>query len=151
MGTRGYFPGGKAAGAWSWPLTPIYCRGPWSCASSPATRLPGRMAVHIFVLAVLYRWKVKLSLCFTGSHAMTTTIWRSMVDGCVTARILNLGTGQRWVVNFTLRPLYPQRRISCTHWIGGWVGPRVGLYVVAKRKKIPSLFLPGVEPRSSNP
>jgi hypothetical protein len=27
MGTRGSFPGGKAAGAWSWPLTSIYCRG----------------------------------------------------------------------------------------------------------------------------
>jgi len=24
---RGLFPGGKADGAWSWPLTPIYCRG----------------------------------------------------------------------------------------------------------------------------
>jgi len=27
VGTRGYFPGGKAAGACSWPLTSIYCRG----------------------------------------------------------------------------------------------------------------------------
>jgi hypothetical protein len=27
MGTRGSFPGGKAAGSWSWPLTSIYCRG----------------------------------------------------------------------------------------------------------------------------
>jgi hypothetical protein len=27
MGTRGSFPGGKAAGAWSWPLTSIYFRG----------------------------------------------------------------------------------------------------------------------------
>jgi hypothetical protein len=27
MGTKGSFPGGKVAGAWSWPLTPIYCRG----------------------------------------------------------------------------------------------------------------------------
>jgi membrane-associated phospholipid phosphatase len=26
MGTRGSFPGGKAAGAWSWSLTSIYCR-----------------------------------------------------------------------------------------------------------------------------
>jgi hypothetical protein len=25
--TRGSFPGGKAAGAWSWPLTSTYCRG----------------------------------------------------------------------------------------------------------------------------
>jgi hypothetical protein len=27
MGTRGPFPGGKAADAWSWPLTSILCRG----------------------------------------------------------------------------------------------------------------------------
>jgi hypothetical protein len=27
MGTRGSLPGGNAAGAWSWPLTFIYCRG----------------------------------------------------------------------------------------------------------------------------
>jgi len=27
MGTGGAFPGGKAAGAWSWPLTSIQCRG----------------------------------------------------------------------------------------------------------------------------
>jgi hypothetical protein len=27
MGTRGSFPGGKAAGAWIWPLTSIWCRG----------------------------------------------------------------------------------------------------------------------------
>jgi hypothetical protein len=27
MGTRGSFPGSKAAVAWSWPLTSIYCRG----------------------------------------------------------------------------------------------------------------------------
>jgi hypothetical protein len=27
VGTRGSFPGDKAAGAWSWPLTSIYCRG----------------------------------------------------------------------------------------------------------------------------
>jgi hypothetical protein len=26
MGTRGSFPGGKAAGAWSWPLPFFYCR-----------------------------------------------------------------------------------------------------------------------------
>jgi len=25
--TEGLFPGGKAAGAWSWPLTSLYCRG----------------------------------------------------------------------------------------------------------------------------
>jgi hypothetical protein len=27
MGNRSSFPGGQVAGAWSWPLTSIYCRG----------------------------------------------------------------------------------------------------------------------------
>jgi hypothetical protein len=27
MGTRGSFPGGKAVGVWSWPLTSVQCRG----------------------------------------------------------------------------------------------------------------------------
>jgi hypothetical protein len=31
-----------------------------------------------------------------------------------------------WVVNTTLRPLYPRERPG-THSIGGWVGPWVGL------------------------
>jgi hypothetical protein len=31
-----------------------------------------------------------------------------------------------WVVNATLRPLYPRERPG-THCIGGWVGPRAGL------------------------
>jgi len=29
------------------------------------------------------------------------------VSGDIAPRILNLGTGWRWAVNFTLRPLYP--------------------------------------------
>jgi hypothetical protein len=40
MGTGGYFPGGKAAGAWSWPLTSIKCRGQEClelCLHSPNT------------------------------------------------------------------------------------------------------------------
>jgi hypothetical protein len=37
MGTGGSFPGGKAAGAWSWPLTSILCRDRewWSYISTP--------------------------------------------------------------------------------------------------------------------
>jgi len=27
MGTSGSYPGSKAVGAWSWPLTSIQCRG----------------------------------------------------------------------------------------------------------------------------
>jgi hypothetical protein len=74
------------------------------------------------------RWgkKVKLSLCLTKHHAMKTN-WGS---GGIAPRILDLGTGWRWVVSFT--------------HLGGWVGPRAVLDAVVKRK-IP------IPRRESNP
>jgi hypothetical protein len=39
------------------------------------------------------------------------------------------------MVSFTPRR-FP-RKAPCTHWIGGWVGPRIGLDVVAERKILP--------------
>jgi hypothetical protein len=53
---------------------------------------------------------------------------------CSSTRILNLDSRWRCVVSFTLRPLYPGERDPGTHCIGCWVGPRVGLDVVAKIK-----------------
>jgi len=44
----------------------------------------------------------------------------------------------------------PEIKASGTHWVVGWVGPRAGMYAVAKRKKVPSLALPGIEPWSSS-
>jgi hypothetical protein len=44
---------------------------------------------------------------------------------------------------FTPREIAPR-----IHWIGGWVGPRVGLDAVKKRK---ILLSPGMEPRPSSP
>jgi hypothetical protein len=43
MGTRGSFPGGKAAGAWSWSLTSISAevKNVWSYISTPPVRLHG--------------------------------------------------------------------------------------------------------------
>jgi hypothetical protein len=61
--------------------------------------------------------KVKLSLCLTKHHAMKA-YWRS---GDISTRILVLGTGWRWVVSFTHRPLYPQRknpRYPLDRWLG---------------------------------
>jgi hypothetical protein len=46
-----------------------------------------------------------------------------MVEWRQSSSILNLGT-RSWVVNFTLRPFYPQERTPTTHWIRGWVGHR---------------------------
>jgi hypothetical protein len=42
--------------------------------------------------------------------------------------ILDLGTRWRWVIGFT--PFYPQGR----SFLGSWVGPRVGVELIEKRK-----------------
>jgi len=54
------------------------------------------------------------------------------------------------VVTFMLRPLYVGIRAPGTHSVEDWVGPRAGLDPAAK-KKISSLHLSGIEPRSSSP
>jgi hypothetical protein len=41
------------------------------------------------------------------------------------------------VVSFKPRPLYLRRKTPDTHWIGGCVGPTVGLEAVEKRKICP--------------
>jgi hypothetical protein len=45
------------------------------------------------------------------------------------------------VVRFTPRPLYSGRKTPDTHWIGGWLGLRVGLDDLEKKK---FLTLPGL-------
>jgi len=50
--------------------------------------------------------KIKLSLCLTKHHAMKT-YWGS---GGIDSHILNFGTRWKWVVSFTLRPLYSRWR-----------------------------------------
>jgi hypothetical protein len=49
--------------------------------------------------------------------------------------ILDLGTRWGWVVSITQWLHFtPGERTPCTHWIGGWVGPRAGLDAGARRK-----------------
>lgn len=50
-----------------------------------------------------------------------TTPWRHMTVATI---ILNLGTSQRWVVNFTSRLAYTPGKTSDTHWIWGWMSLR---------------------------
>jgi len=64
---------------------------------------------------------------------MKTYCWTGYTATC----ILNLSARWRRVDSFTSRPLFPRERISCTYWIGAWVGPRACLNAVSKRK-IPS-------------
>jgi hypothetical protein len=55
---------------------------------------------------------------------------------------LQLGISWRWVVSFTNRPLYPREKNPPTHWIVGWVGPRIGPDDVERRR---ILTLQGLE------
>jgi hypothetical protein len=57
----------------------------------------------------------------------------------------NLGAGWRWVVDATLRPLYPRERCG-THCTWGWVGPRTGLDACGKSRP-----RPGFDPRTVQP
>jgi hypothetical protein len=45
-------------------------------------------------------------------------------SGSIASRLLNFGSRWRWVASFADRPLY-----NGAHWLGGWVGPRVGLHI----------------------
>jgi len=66
-------------------------------------------------VAIIYKVKVKLSLCLTKHHTMKT-YWRSWG---IAPRILDIGTRWRWVVSFTSRLLYyliPPRRCVVIAW-----------------------------------
>jgi hypothetical protein len=64
----------------------------------------------------------QLSLCLTNQALRHEGVRGS---GYIDPYFLDLGTSQRWVVRFTTQPLYPQGKGPSTHWIGGWVDPRV--------------------------
>jgi hypothetical protein len=51
--------------------------------------------------------------------------------------LLDLGSSWRWVPSSTLLPLYPRKRSSGTHWIGGCVEPRTRIDDVGRRKFLP--------------
>jgi hypothetical protein len=73
--------------------------------------------------------KVKLSLCLTKHHAMKT--YRE--NGGIATHIFDLGTRCEWAAS-RLGRFAPKETAPSTHWIGGWVGPRVVLDAVVKRK-----------------
>jgi hypothetical protein len=73
--------------------------------------------------------KAKLFLCLTNYALRHEDVLGS---GCIGPHILGFGASWRWVVSFTSQPLCttvkgPPPPLTGIHWIGGWVGPRVGL------------------------
>jgi hypothetical protein len=133
----------------------------YMCLHSYRTMLPVRVTTHkrvsFYMCQSMKAHRGVKSLCLTKHHTKKTypvlnevphheDVWRR---GNIASCILNLGNGWRWVVSFTLRPLYSRGESTGTHWIGGWVSLRVGLNAVTK--EIKSLTLPGIEHRSFRP
>jgi hypothetical protein len=76
------------------------------------------------------QWRSCHCVCLTEHHAMKAYC----ESGGIASRILDLDTRWRWVASFTPRPFYPPGNSPCTHRIGCWADPRVGLDMVMKRK-----------------
>jgi len=77
--------------------------------------------------------EVKLSLCLTKHHTMKVYYKNEGVAPC----ILNVGH------------FIPRLRTYGIHWIGGWMGPRLGLESMTR--KVLSLPMLGIEACSSSP
>jgi hypothetical protein len=75
--------------------------------------------------------KVKLSLCLINSALFNEDTWR---ERRLSSTILDLCSIRRRVVSFRPRPLYHRGKSPRTHWVGGWVRPRVDLDAVEYRK-----------------
>jgi hypothetical protein len=65
---------------------------------------------------------------------LSTMPWKHMREWRHSSTVLDLGTRWKWVVSFTPLPLYTRGKRPGIQWRGGWVGPRVGLDAVEKRK-----------------
>jgi hypothetical protein len=86
------------------------------------------------------RYKGKV---FAELKILSTTPRRCMREWSTDPRILDLGTSWKWLVIFSRLLHYPPGKLAiCTHWIGGWVGPRTFLEIAKRRKILP---LPGLE------
>jgi hypothetical protein len=75
--------------------------------------------------------KVKLSLCHEGVSGS-----RDIAPLFFTSAL------REWLASRLCRFNLEERALS-THWIGGWVGPRAGLYAVEKRKVLSAGNLTG--------
>jgi hypothetical protein len=82
------------------------------------------------------RFAISLIICMTNSTSNGILLPNKDLRKCECMMLMmmmmmlysfpNLGTRWAWVINATLRPLYP-REWPGTHCAGVWVGPRTGL------------------------
>jgi hypothetical protein len=83
-----------------------------------------RKFLRYFLCHVKFKKNVKLSLWLTNEAINHEGVWGS---GYIHPRYLDLYTRWRWVISFTLRPLYRRGKTPGTHWIRGLVDSRAGM------------------------
>jgi hypothetical protein len=105
IGTVGSFPVGKATGAWTGPLT-----------TPPCAVIKMRGAIPPLSQYTFMAWRLVKS---TETTLPLRYAMKTCGGGGIAPRILNLETKWRWVISFTLQPLYPGEIAHGTHWIGG--------------------------------
>jgi hypothetical protein len=76
-------------------------------------------------------------------------IWiRCMGEWTCSSTILDLVTRWKWVINFTLRLLYPREKAAGNHWIGGQVNSEP-VWTLSRREKY--LILAGNQTPTTHP
>jgi hypothetical protein len=91
MSTRSSFPGDKAAGAWSWPLTSIYCRGK-ECVE---LNLHAPIRLHIALLSWEKHGENFTVLPFTGAGYVVTGSYLSK-EAVVARKFFKQLTNSSW-------------------------------------------------------
>jgi len=122
-----------------WPVTVLWIINPFLIFVGAARKIVSVMPFLVWsVLGFPYerRYESRVVRC----HAMK--ISRRIIGNSCSQK---LGAAWRWVVSSTPRSLYTLRMNTGTHWVGGWVGPRVGLGNFGEQKYF--LPLPEFEPR----
>jgi hypothetical protein len=95
---------------------------------------------HCNILVERSKWRKVVHVL----NCLNTMPWSRTREWLSRSMLFGLGISWRWVVSFTPLSFYLWGKRPDTHWIGGWVGPRVGLQDIAKWI---FLTLPGLELR----
>jgi hypothetical protein len=99
---------------------------------------------QFFIYMHFYKHGLDYELIVPVLNELSTTPWRRMGESMYRSTFLTSElAGGKWSASRPGRFTFGERA-PCTHWVGGWVDPRVGLDDLEKRK---FLTLPELELR----
>jgi hypothetical protein len=92
MGIRGSFPGGKAAGAWSWTLTSISCRGQRMSGAIPTLPQYAFLAwCSVKAQGQLYLYYFNVFCCFCKMCSVVAAYLQLLKNSLITQILLQNG------------------------------------------------------------